>query len=101
MPKRVLLTLVTVIATIVSTLVSQPLLYLQVFGHQEETCHTFAETGKSVCNRFLEYWAEHGGLSQYGFPISDLLSEISDVDGRMYTVQYFERSVFELHSEND
>ncbi len=49
---------------------------------------------------FLEYWDENGGLAQQGFPISDEMTEVSDLDGKTYTVQYFERAVFELHPEN-
>ena len=60
----------------------------------------FPETGKTVQGRFLAYWDSHGGLAQQGFPISSEMSERSDTDGRTYTVQYFERAVFELHPEN-
>jgi hypothetical protein len=28
------------------------------------------------------------------------MTEISDLDGKPYTVQYFERAVFEMHPEN-
>ncbi len=62
---------------------------------------TFPETGKTVQERFLEYWDEHGGLPQQGYPISDELQEKSDTDGKTYTVQYFERALFELHPENE
>ncbi len=61
---------------------------------------TFSETGKAVQGKFLQYWETHGGLAQQGFPISDEIQEKSDIDGKTYTVQYFERAVFELHSEN-
>jgi aldose sugar dehydrogenase len=61
---------------------------------------TFAETGKSVTGIFLTYWDTHGGLAQQGFPISDLMVEISDLNGKTYAVQYFERAVFEYHPEN-
>jgi hypothetical protein len=60
----------------------------------------FPETGKTVKGRFLEYWDTHGGLPQQGFPISEEIQERSDTDGKTYTVQYFERAVFELHPEN-
>jgi TolB protein len=58
------------------------------------------ETGKRLGGRFLQYWREHGGLAQQGYPISNEFAEVSDLDGRSYTVQYFERAVFELHPEN-
>ena len=60
----------------------------------------FAETGKRLGGKFLEYWNRHGGLAQQGLPISDEFQEVSDLDGKTYTVQYFERAVFELHVEN-
>jgi hypothetical protein len=61
---------------------------------------TFPETGKSVNGIFLDYWKSHGGLTQQGYPISDVIGEVSDLDGRLYTVQYFERAAFEYHPEN-
>jgi hypothetical protein len=66
----------------------------------QNNCQSFKETGKSVCGKFLTYWNEHGGLRQQGYPISGEFQEVSDVDGKLYTVQYFERAVFELHPEN-
>src|SRR5205814_4340654 len=63
-------------------------------------CRPFKETGKTVCDRFLDYWNTHGGLAQQGFPISAEIQETSDTDGKVYTEQYFERAVFELHPEN-
>src|SRR3954468_14935942 len=61
---------------------------------------TFPETGKVVAGRFLDYWTNNGGLAQQGYPISDVFPEVSDLNGKTYTVQYFERAVFELHPEN-
>ena len=49
---------------------------------------------------FLRYWIEHGGLAQQGYPISNEFTEVSDLDGKLYTVQYFQRAVFEYHPEN-
>ncbi len=60
---------------------------------------TFPETGKTVKGKFLQYWNTHGGLPQQGFPISEEMQEKSETDGKTYTVQYFERAVFELHPE--
>src|SRR5688572_3015545 len=65
----------------------------------QESTRTFPETGKTVRGRFLEYWDTNGGLPQQGFPISDEMQERSDTDGKTYTVQYFERAVFEMHPE--
>jgi len=60
----------------------------------------FAETGHWVGGTFLKYWQEHGGLAQQGYPLSDEFTEVSPLTGKTYTVQYFERAVFELHPEN-
>ncbi len=60
----------------------------------------FPETGHTVKGQFLDYWNSHGGLAQQGYPISEEFQEKSDLDGKTYTVQYFERAVFELHPEN-
>jgi hypothetical protein len=60
----------------------------------------FPETGHTVQGRFLEYWDTHGGLAQNGYPLSEEFAEISSLDNRPYTVQYFERAVFEHHPEN-
>ncbi|HET6314037.1 MAG TPA: hypothetical protein VFH60_09385 [Chloroflexia bacterium] len=61
---------------------------------------TFPETGKTVRGIFLDYWEAHGGLPQQGYPVSEAFAEVSDLDGKTYTVQYFERAVFEYHPEN-
>src|SRR5437870_595044 len=62
-------------------------------------CRTFSETGKTVCGKFLAYWNSHGGLAQQGLPLTGEFSEVSDLNGQSYTVQYFERAVFEMHPE--
>ena len=61
----------------------------------------FEKTGHRLGGVFLEYWQQHGGLMQQGYPISDEFTETSAMDGKAYTVQYFERSVFEDHPGND
>ncbi|MDQ6692936.1 MAG: cupredoxin domain-containing protein, partial [Chloroflexota bacterium] len=60
----------------------------------------FTQTGKRLGGRFLQYWQQNGGLAQQGYPISDVFSERSALDGKTYQVQYFERAVFEAHPEN-
>ncbi len=65
----------------------------------QPNCQTFKETGKSLCGNFLTYWQKNGGLSQQGYPISNEMQERSDTDGKTYTIQYFERAVFEAHPE--
>lgn len=61
---------------------------------------SFKETGKTLGGRFRAYWEQSGGLAQFGYPISDPFTEVSDLNGKPYMVQYFERAVFEYHSEN-
>lgn len=60
----------------------------------------FNETGKTIGGKFRDYWEANGGLAQQGFPITDEFQEKNQTDGKTYTVQYFERAVFELHPEN-
>lgn len=80
------------------------MLALGPFGSQAQTgsggCQTFPQTGYTVCGRFLAYWQGHGGLAQQGYPLSNEFTEVSDLNGKPYVVQYFERAVFELHPEN-
>src|SRR5437588_366598 len=75
-------------------------LFVARSGHAQAGSRTFPETGKTVSGKFLAYWQTHGGLPQQGYPISDPFQERSDLNGKTYTVQYFERAVFELHPEN-
>ncbi len=65
-----------------------------------DNARLFAETGKHLSGQFRAYWESHGALAQQGFPISEEFTEVSDLNGQSYTVQYFERAVFEKHPEN-
>jgi hypothetical protein len=60
----------------------------------------FPETSANLGGVFLAYWQRTGGLMQHGYPISQEFTEKSDLNGKDYKVQYFERAVFELHPEN-
>jgi iron complex transport system substrate-binding protein len=62
--------------------------------------YKFAETGKTIGGKFRTYWESHGGLAQQGYPVSDEFTEVSALNGKPYTVQYFQRAVLELHPEN-
>jgi hypothetical protein len=66
----------------------------------EPNAREFPQTGKRLGGLFRAYWESHGGLAQQGYPISDEFDEVSDLDGKTYKVQYFERAVFEYHPEN-
>ena len=54
----------------------------------------FAETDRCMHGVFLGYWQARGGVQQFGYPVTDELTE----NGR--TVQYTERARFEFHPEN-
>jgi hypothetical protein len=58
----------------------------------------FTETGHNVAPDLVAYWQAHGGMAQFGLPLSEELVETLE-DGRQYTVQYFERARFERHPE--
>jgi hypothetical protein len=60
----------------------------------------FPETGHNLHTGFRDYWEAHGGLAQFGYPLTEEGVEISATDGKPYTVQYFERARFEWHPEN-
>ncbi|MBV6394153.1 MAG: hypothetical protein KPEEDBHJ_03402 [Anaerolineales bacterium] len=52
-------------------------------------CRLYAETGFSVCFAFLDFFDEHGGAAQFGFPISGFEYHENKI------VQYFERARLE------
>jgi hypothetical protein len=60
----------------------------------------FSQTGHNLSGTFKTYWEAHGGLAMHGYPITEQLDEKNPLNGKTYTVQYFERSRFELHPEN-
>jgi hypothetical protein len=96
--KRLLPYGLVILITLVLVEAFHPLAALRTLA--QGGCRTFPETKQTVCGEFLTYWDEHGGLAQQGYPISGEFSELSDLDGKSYTVQYFERAVFEKHPEN-
>ncbi len=66
----------------------------------DSSCTYFPETQHSLCGTFRTFWQEHGALPGFGYPISEPFDELSQTDGLMHRVQYFERTRFELHPEN-
>jgi hypothetical protein len=56
-------------------------------------CRNYPETGKRVCYAFLAFIDRHGGVAQFGYPISNF--EIQD----QRIVQYFQRARLEYHPE--
>lgn len=61
-------------------------------------CRWFDQTGYQVCGGMLDYWNANGGLERFGYPLTDLITEV--VEGRSLQVQYFERRRMEYHPEN-
>lgn len=60
----------------------------------------FTETGHTLDGKFRDYWEKNGGLARFGYPITEPFVERNPQLNRDLTVQYFERSRFELHDEN-
>ena len=60
----------------------------------------FPLVGHSITEQFYSYWRDHGGLAQFGYPLTEAFLETNPSDGRLYRVQYFERNRFEWHPEN-
>lgn len=56
-------------------------------------CRYYHESGFKVCYDFLKFFDAHGGLAQFGYPISGF--EIQN--GRI--VQYYQKARFEWHPE--
>ena len=74
-------------------------------------CRFFPETGHNACAGILAAWRASGleldgrrgtseaeSLALFGLPLSDAQTEM--IEGKEYTVQWFERARFELHPEN-
>jgi hypothetical protein len=63
-------------------------------SRDSDTRRYFPETGHTVCYAFLEFFNAHGGVTVFGYPITELTME----HGRV--VQYFQRARLEHHPEN-
>jgi lipoprotein-anchoring transpeptidase ErfK/SrfK len=59
----------------------------------------FPESGHTLRYSFKLAWEKNGGLARYGLPLSEEFAEVSPLDGKVYTTQYFERARFEYHPE--
>ncbi len=58
----------------------------------------YPETGQNLSPLFTAFWDANGGLSIWGFPISQEFEEAND--GKTRKVQYFERAVLRSFPEN-
>ena len=65
-----------------------------------KTVTYFGPVGHTLKGPFLKFWQSHGELAIFGYPVSEEFAEVSQTDGKTYTVQYFERNRFELHPES-
>ncbi len=65
----------------------------QIPAASDPNCQYFPETGHSICNAFLTYFREHGGLNVFGYPISEMIIEGDRI------AQYFQRAKMEWHPE--
>ncbi len=61
-------------------------------------CRFFRETQFNLCEPFLSYWEQNGGLERFGYPLTR--QRDWTIEGRSYTVQYFERRRMEYHPEH-
>ncbi|HJZ46438.1 MAG TPA: glycosyl hydrolase [Roseiflexaceae bacterium] len=60
----------------------------------------FPESGHSLRGSFQAYWEANGGLSRFGYPLTEEIVEPEAGHGRPHVVQYFERARFEYFPEN-
>ncbi len=59
----------------------------------------FPETGHYISFGFKTFWSRSGGLSVFGYPVTEEFSQRNSDLGQMLTVQYLERQRFEYHPE--
>ncbi len=59
----------------------------------------YPQTHHAVGGAFMKYWTNGGGLTRFGFPVTEETA-IKDNTGKMITVQFFERVRMEYHPEN-
>ena len=59
----------------------------------------FAATRHTLYGAFRAYWEAHGGLAQFGYPLSEAFTTPLPGTLGSHTVQYFERARFEFHPE--
>ena len=103
MIRKAMPVVVASVVTMILTTIFRPLEFLQSMAAAQspiEQATDYPSCHGGICGTFLNYWYKHGGLQQFGYPITGLIRERSELDGKEYVVQYFERAVFELHPEN-
>jgi hypothetical protein len=81
---------VIVILVLISAVLTTP-----VAAQPVERC--FPETGYCVGGAILQYWESHGGLRQFGYPISPVIPNETVEDTWVGPTQWFERARLEDH----
>jgi hypothetical protein len=56
----------------------------------------FPQTKHTLRLGFYQFWDKNGGLSRFGYPLSEEVDEKNVIDGKTVTVQYFERVKLEF-----
>jgi hypothetical protein len=72
---------------------------LQVSDAKQDGNLYFPQTGHNLSGTFRAYWDAHGGISAFGFPVTEEFNAPLG-DGKIYRQQYFERARLEYHPEN-
>nr|MBI2904359.1 hypothetical protein [Chloroflexota bacterium] len=70
-----------------------PLAANQIPAANDPRCLYFVATGHSVCNAFLDFFLEHGGVAVFGYPIGEYGIE------NQRLVQAFQQARMEWHPE--
>ncbi len=84
-----------------ATPITRPILLTDpVPDPQQEGVLYFPTTGRTLRGSFLLYWQQHGGLAQFGYPLTEEFTEPIGTESAPMMVQYFERNRFEHHPEN-
>jgi len=68
-------------------------------SYANEDSQFFPQTNKTISGKFLKYWRENGGLTIFGYPITEAQPEVDPETGKTFLIQWFERNRFELHPE--
>ncbi len=82
------------------TVVTQPPPTNPTGRDSDPSTHYFEATSHNVPDIFYRYWEANGGLSRFGYPLTEAIMELSETDGETYLTQYFERARFEHHPEH-
>ncbi len=77
----------------------QPNPAAQVADPRDPHAAYFAPVGHTLQGSFRSYWTRNGGVSVFGYPLTEAFGELNSDTGQPYSVQYLERQRYELHPE--